>query len=802
MTRESNRTGKSRASSLAATAMLLLGIVTAACSPSPPPAPDETALPTTTAAGTASTSVTPTSEATPTGPTVIPAAALNPKAAAPSPSTQETLSTEAMCPDGDAGGARLNDLAEHVYDGAVAKYLRENASGIGREITPDSQAYALMLLADDESHELCIEVPERCLRARFRRASSPAERDALLANESSYAYQRALTCLQRAGDAFAAQPIPEPDPAQLEATYRERTLPRLIGNMMPVAMLRDSSAYGPPDEELHRKAVQVWNDCLLTLSGNREVPEDLAERVSRDMTVVLDCVDNLYLSEPYPPPGFADIPPRPAETGMDEGLPTEDWTRAGALNRDGGEVFSVLLPPGWELTTGHGVDSLVGEITGDGVTLKFDLGWFSHQPTPGRYPPPQHVFLEEIIGGHAATLILVAEPPDEKREDHTALTAVFFDDPITPGNSLFMAGEGLTREEQEIALAIFRSIRMAKGPGQPAEEPAGPPQAREEHPRVALARRLAAQHLGLEENRADELVLEEWQAVTWPSPALGCPQEGFAYAAVLVEGFRIRFSHEGKNVTVHTREQGTPHAIIPQDCLEDPETAGYPRIHPSQEGQQEEPAEVVNVDISRQEGKLLMVITHHGPRVQDCFRAGEKAIHIGEDVIAATLNIARQPLASGNRECQPTAELREVIMTDTLPENGREYRVIVNGEERGTYLMSYTKPVRLSGPSAMAPSTVRDVRIQEYGGRPAGFHLLVNSSSPSGSCTEPAGFELRRKPTNVVEVLISHHQAADPGVRCTRDILNTQTLVPLGSDFEQGTEYRIRVNDWSGTLRP
>ena len=44
------------------------------------------------------------------------------------------------CPGGDDGGRRLNDLAEHIYDGAMADYLLDNASDIGREITPHSRS--------------------------------------------------------------------------------------------------------------------------------------------------------------------------------------------------------------------------------------------------------------------------------------------------------------------------------------------------------------------------------------------------------------------------------------------------------------------------------------------------------------------------------------------------------------------------------------------------------------------------------------------------------------------------------------
>ena len=62
----------------------------------------------------------------------------------------------------DAGyGRRLNGLAGHVYDGAVADYLLDNASDIGREVTSKSAAYAPRPLVDDAAYERCVTAPER-----------------------------------------------------------------------------------------------------------------------------------------------------------------------------------------------------------------------------------------------------------------------------------------------------------------------------------------------------------------------------------------------------------------------------------------------------------------------------------------------------------------------------------------------------------------------------------------------------------------------------------------------------------------
>ena len=119
-----------------------------------------------------------------------------------------------------------------------------------------------------------------------------------------------------------------------------------------------------------------------------------------------------------------------------------------------------MLPPGWELTTGHGIGSTVGEVRGEGVLLRFDLGWYSHEPKPERDPLNEYIVLHETIGGHSAKLVLNADPPAEKSKNHRAFTAVYFSH-LDGQNRFIMAAEGLTQEQQNKAVAIFRSIRIA-----------------------------------------------------------------------------------------------------------------------------------------------------------------------------------------------------------------------------------------------------------------------------------------------------------------------------------------------------
>jgi hypothetical protein len=64
----------------------------------------------------------------------------------------------------------------------------------------------------------------------------------------------------------------------------------------------------------------------------------------------------------------------------------------------------------------------------------------------------------------------------------------------------------------------------------------------------------------------EEIVLLEAVGVTWPDSSLGCPQEGMAYAQVLIPGYLIRLQagnaefeyHAGKGSTVIYCENPVP----------------------------------------------------------------------------------------------------------------------------------------------------------------------------------------------------------------------------------------------------
>ena len=66
-----------------------------------------------------------------------------------------------------------------------------------------------------------------------------------------------------------------------------------------------------------------------------------------------------------------------------EARPRPDWSRVEARGWLDQAGFSLLLPPGWTLTELQGMDSYVGEITGDGYQPDVRLRIVFLGPEPG-----------------------------------------------------------------------------------------------------------------------------------------------------------------------------------------------------------------------------------------------------------------------------------------------------------------------------------------------------------------------------------------------------------------------------------
>lgn len=182
-----------------------------------------------------------------------------------------------------------------------------------------------------------------------------------------------------------------------------------------------------------------------------------------------------YTAEPVPPPS----PPEPQIT------PGPDWQRIAAHSRNdpGREIFSVLAPPGWEFVYHGGLDSFVGTFTNGAISIDFDYGSASGMPVSPEYhlrdPEsfPELLFWAEAIDGKPFLMFKpVSDEPHERAYTGVSTARIpGLPDLVMPdgsySSSLFDCGGSFLahtadRDEQELVLAILRTLQAEEHPGQ------------------------------------------------------------------------------------------------------------------------------------------------------------------------------------------------------------------------------------------------------------------------------------------------------------------------------------------------
>ncbi len=206
----------------------------------------------------------------------------------------------------------------------------------------------------------------------------------------------------------------------------------------------------------------------------------------------------------------------------------------------------------------------------------------------------------------------------------------------------------------------------------------------------------------------------------------------------------------------------------------------------------EVPVPVVWANLIPNEPELLLRIGYYQSTIEGCARPGSQSLEVDGNDIVARVTLMQPPPSSWSIPCD-----EEVVELDTVEpikeslEPGQTYRVIVNERVTNTF----TLPVPELGDTAIAESPIAQAEIETLESAPPQYQLRVVSRMPKGgSCSQFNGYEIRRRESNRIDVVITHHEVADPLAACTRDLPVVETAVPLGSDFEAGIEYTVSVN--------
>ena len=146
---------------------------------------------------------------------------------------------------------------------------------------------------------------------------------------------------------------------------------------------------------------------------------------------------------------------RPIPYSAEETKPAADWRVVKGPEWPSRPAFSLQLPTGWDLIVLEGLGphpgKVVGEVVGDGARLEFDFGGRRRSLSPSSGPPLDYGVGYEQIGGVGANLLVSMDPG-------AGYTGAFFHQKYGP--NLHIVGEGLTPEQQRIAVTVFRSIRL------------------------------------------------------------------------------------------------------------------------------------------------------------------------------------------------------------------------------------------------------------------------------------------------------------------------------------------------------
>ena len=204
------------------------------------------------------------------------------------------------------------------------------------------------------------------------------------------------------------------------------------------------------------------------------------------------------------------------------------------------------------------------------------------------------------------------------------------------------------------------------------------------------------------------------------------------------------------------------------------------------------PARVIGANLIPNERDALLRIAFYQSTIENCARPGSQSLKVEGNRIIATLTLMQPPPTSWAIPCdEQVVELDAVELIGASLEPGETYQVIVNE----SLVTTFSVPRESLGYSFIDQSPIVSAEVAVLESAPPQYQLNVASRLPAGSsCSQFDGYEIQRRETHEIEVVITHHQVSNQQAVCTRDYPLVETVVPLGSDFESGEKYTVRVN--------
>ena len=206
----------------------------------------------------------------------------------------------------------------------------------------------------------------------------------------------------------------------------------------------------------------------------------------------------------------------------------------------------------------------------------------------------------------------------------------------------------------------------------------------------------------------------------------------------------------------------------------------------------ETPVTVLWANLIPDEQERFLRIEYYQSTIEGCARPGNESIEVDGYNIRARVTLMQPPPTPWSIDCAAEVVELDTILHITAPlETDQTYGVIVNDQ----LVTTFTLPRPDFPFSVIAESPIERAELEILEIYPTQYQVRVVSGLPKGSsCSQFNGYEVQRNEANRIDILVTHHEVSEPTVVCTADYPSVETVVPLGSDFEPGEEYEVRVN--------
>jgi len=149
-------------------------------------------------------------------------------------------------------------------------------------------------------------------------------------------------------------------------------------------------------------------------------------------------------------------------TGTDfEGFNGTEW-----ISFTGGEnetnlieigSYAFSFPPEFIQVRGQGIDSSIGNINGDGISLAYDYGWYTRPST--NLPETEYLIIEDEINGHFRQIVKPVDPNLNTTKIHLYNISEQTASPYGY-NSLSITVKNITVAQQEMIIDVFNAVEI------------------------------------------------------------------------------------------------------------------------------------------------------------------------------------------------------------------------------------------------------------------------------------------------------------------------------------------------------